>query len=71
MFIKHYVNDMDESMIQSCIYCGEVINDYRGVMYEIAFGPPKGFGAGDIFIKDGFPKCITSIVPIDFRPCLE
>ncbi len=68
-YIKHYVNDMDDSMIQYCIYCGEIINDYRGVMYEKEFGPPQGFDAGNIFVRAGFPRILTTIEPENFIPC--
>jgi hypothetical protein len=55
-FIKHHVIDMDESMIQRCILCGEVICDYRDVTYRLEDGPPKGFGAGNVYIsKSGNP----------------
>lgn len=65
MFIKHHTGELDESMMQRCIFCGEVISDYRNVMYPKEQGPPKGFAAGDIYVRKGNPKITTTIEPSD------
>jgi hypothetical protein len=28
-FIEHFVTTMDDSMVQKCFFCGEIISDYR------------------------------------------
>ncbi len=59
----HHVNDMDESMVQNCIFCGETIIDYRETMVLEGSEPIKGFAAGDIYIRAGFPKILLPEPP--------
>lgn len=51
MYIKHIVADMDESIIQGCLICGEIINDYSNVMWPQGQEPPKGYPAGNVYIS--------------------
>ena len=54
-YIRHQVVEMDESMVQRCVLCGEVISDYTNCMYPIEQGPPVGWGAGSVYILPGNP----------------
>jgi hypothetical protein len=58
-FTKHVVGKMD-GMIQRCIICGEIISDYTNAMWPDDQSPPKGFAAGEIYIRYGQPLIITS-----------
>lgn len=51
--IKHIVIDMDESMVQRCIICGEVISDYTNTMKPKGDPMPKGFPSGDVYVIKG------------------
>lgn len=62
-FTKHFVKNMDASMIQKCIYCGAIINDYRNIIYPSNQQPPRGFGEGAVFISNGNPIISTIIEP--------
>lgn len=55
-YTRHIVADMDETMVQRCLICGEVISDYRTCMYEINAGVPKGWAAGELFVRGGNPR---------------
>ncbi len=72
-FVKHYVNDMDESMVQNCIFCGETINDYRNTMWPLSQPAPKGFGAGEVYISKGNPTILTVILKegTPFKNCKD
>ena len=50
-FIKHQVVDMDESMIQNCVLCGEEICDYSNASWPSGQGAPKGYPAGSVFVS--------------------
>jgi hypothetical protein len=58
--IRHYVNDMDETKVQHCLFCGEVVCDLRNIMYLLDDGPPKGFAAGPVYVSSGNPKQLIS-----------
>lgn len=45
-YIRHIVSELDETGVQRCIICGEIINDYRNLMWIKEDGPPKGFAPG-------------------------
>lgn len=49
-FIKHVVIDMDDSRVQRCVICGEVICDYRNSM-SCDGSISKGFGSGSVYIS--------------------
>lgn len=67
---KHIVADMDNSMIQRCIICGEIISDYTNAMWPSGQSPPKGFGAGEVYISKGFPTISTIQEPEEgFENC--
>lgn len=70
-YIKHFVNDMDESMVQHCILCGVIISDYRDAMYPSWQEPPKGFATGNVFVFKGNPTTITTILSEEdkFKNC--
>lgn len=59
-YIRHIVSEMDESLIQHCILCSEVIANYQNVHY--IGEPPKGFAAGPVYITNGNPKFFTTSV---------
>jgi hypothetical protein len=56
-YIEHQVLEMDESMIQRCLFCGEVIANYNNVMF--LGSPPKGWPAGSVFVTAGNPRHFT------------
>lgn len=59
---QHYVNAMDDSKVQKCIYCWKTITDVTNVLYSDAEqGPPNGFPAGEIFVSDGNPSTTTTL----------
>ena len=71
-FVKHYVTDMDESMVQNCIFCGETISDYRNTMQPIGQPAPRGFPLGDVFVSDTKnPKIFVRELPAEdeFEKC--
>lgn len=51
MYIKHIVTDIDKSMIQRCIICGEIINDYTNAMWPQGQKSPKGYSAGNVYVS--------------------
>jgi hypothetical protein len=62
--------------IQRCIICGEIIIDYRNVMYPKDQDPPKAWSVGLIFVTKTKTGIVTqlyspSAVPNDlaFLPC--
>lgn len=70
IYTKHYVIDMDESMVQNCIYCGEIISDYRNAMIPRGQLIPKGFPTGDVFVLKGNPTIYaTSLQNNKFNQC--
>ncbi len=72
-YIKHVVVDMDESMVQNCVLCGETICDYRGAVWPIEQSSPKGWGSGDVFLSvKKNPTMMTSVLSNQdtFKPCM-
>ncbi len=67
----HIVAEMDETLIQRCVICGEIIADYRNVLYIKDDGPPTGWSAGRVYVLEGNPKIFkTDLAPADpFLPC--
>lgn len=61
-YIKHQVEDMDESMIQKCTVCGAMISDYRNVMCAEGDRVVNGFGAGEVYVSKGNPVITTKIL---------
>lgn len=65
IYVEHTVVDMDESMIQNCVICGEEIFNYQNAMYPSGSPPPKGFAAGQIYISSyKNPQIFLSTKPI-------
>lgn len=64
IYTKHILGAFAEG-VQRCIVCGEIIHDYRGVMYETqeAADSEKGWMEGEFWISDGNPQMLTSIEP--------
>lgn len=62
-WIEHQVVDMDETMVQHCIVCGEVINDYRNAMWPIDQGPPTGYSTGSVYISGKNPTVFVTTRP--------
>lgn len=62
-YTRHIVADMDESMIQCCIICGKVINDYRNVMVSPPTTKLQGYAAGEIYQSGYNPEHTTTIPP--------
>ncbi len=70
-YISHQVIDMDATMVQNCVICGENICDYRNAMWPNDQPAPKGFASGPVFVSAGNPKIFkTNLDPADpFLPC--
>lgn len=72
-YIRHVVSEMDDSMIQRCIICGEVICDYTNAMWSSGQDAPKGFGEGNLYIsKTGNPTVFRTDhwePPTEFDNC--
>ena len=49
---KHIVAEMDGSMIQRCLICGEVISDYRNAMWPNGQSAPKGWESGPVYVSN-------------------
>ncbi len=60
VFIKHIVANMDGSMVQRCLICGEIISDYRNAMWPSGQSPPSGWGSGPVYILAGNPTTYMS-----------
>lgn len=66
-FTKHIVADMDASMVQRCLICGTVINDYRNLVQASGSPVPKEYAAGEVFISDtNNPRISTIQEPTDY-----
>lgn len=71
LYIKHTVVDMDESMVQRCVLCGEVISDYRNSIAPEGTPPLKGWAAGDIYVSERKnPRTTMTVEPDNFKPCI-
>lgn len=60
-FTRHVVAAMDNTRVQHCVLCGEIINDYRNVMYHGE--PPKGFPKGFVYVSEGRPTILQTEEP--------
>lgn len=60
VFTRHIVADMDASMVQRCLICGEIISDYRNAMWPNGQDPPKGWGSGPVYVLGGNPTTYMS-----------
>ena len=69
MYIKHTVIEMDESMVQYFVICGEIISDYRNAMWPSGQPAPKGYSSGEIFVQKGNPTITTTFTPSEFANC--
>jgi hypothetical protein len=58
LYTEHIVIDMDDSMVQRCILCGETIADYREVSWHKGMGQPKGWAAGSVFVSPRYQQPI-------------
>lgn len=63
--IKHSVVEMDESRIQRCVLCGEIIHDYSNSSWPVGQPAPSGFPAGEVFVKDGNPIELSTYITND------
>ena len=73
-FIEHTVIEIDETMIQRCVICGAVIDDYSNSMWPLEQGPPKGYAAGNIYrSENGFITTVQEYLPknIEVISCLN
>lgn len=67
-FTKHIVADMDESLVQRCLICGEAISDYTNTMQPYGTPAPKGFAAGNIYISNtNNPRISTIEEPTEYE----
>lgn len=57
-YVKHHVGELNE-MVQRCVLCGEIINDYRNAMWPQGQPAPTGFASGSLFISNGKMYCPT------------
>ncbi len=72
-FVRHYVRDMESDLMQVCIYCGELISDYRNSMVY-GGGKISGFKEGYIYVsKNGNCTNYTTSLKEDvpFKICSE
>lgn len=80
-YLRHQVVKMDESMVQCCVICGEVICDYRnvgrafsitssGVLKEDKWNP-SGFNEGSVYISLERYPMKTCLIDFDdtFQDC--
>jgi hypothetical protein len=69
-FTQHQVLEMDSTMVQRCLICGEVISDYRGLMGPIDNPLPQGYAPGAVYKSDiGNPRITTIQQPEQFQKC--
>lgn len=69
-FIKHVAGEFNEAdLTQSCIMCGEEIENYQGASWPSGQEPPKGWAAGVIYRKKGFPTVTQTTEPKKFKAC--
>lgn len=59
VYTKHFVLTMDGSYVQRCLFCGEVISDYRNTMSPAGTPPPQGVPAGNVYVSNGNPRITT------------
>lgn len=72
MYVQHVVTEMDETRLQRCVICGEVITDYRQVLWASGDPGPIGFGAGRVYVRKGCPTITTTITPDEtVTPCTK
>ncbi len=67
---RHVVTDMDETQVQRCVLCGQVISDYRGAMVPDGMQMPKGFASGDVYVREGNPRMTQTDAPESFINCI-
>jgi len=60
-FMKHIVADMDESLVQRCLICGETICDYTNTMYPKGTPSPQGYAAGNVYVSQNRNPTISMI----------
>lgn len=69
-FIEHYVLDMDDSMVQRCVICGEVISDYSNSIWPTDSEPPRGFYEGHVYVSaHGNATVYVTQEPETFKKC--
>jgi hypothetical protein len=57
-WIEHQVGEIEDG-IQQCIFCSEIITDYRGAVTPSDGIKPralKGFAAGPVYVLPGNPR---------------
>ncbi len=72
-FVRHYVRDMESDLMQVCIYCGELISDYRNTMVY-GGGKIKGWSEGYVYVlKNGSTTNYCTILKegVPFKICSE
>ncbi len=73
IYTKHYLGEFDEeTRIQRCILCGEIIVDYSCAAWFGGGEAPKGWKEGDFYISGGCPQWLTSEINEDenFKNCI-
>lgn len=63
-YIRHILAPYNkEEQVQRCIICGEIIHDYRGVMYDSQEAANhNGWQEGEHFVRPGNPKYYTTFI---------
>lgn len=61
-YLEHTVTELDDSGIQYCVKCSEIISDYRGTV-SFDGSIPKGFAAGTVYVTvKGNPRITTTFL---------
>lgn len=69
-FTQHQVAEMDSTMVQRCLICGEVISDYRGMIGPIDNPLPQGYAPGAVYVSNTRNPRITTIQePDNYQKC--
>ncbi len=63
LFVKHFVDNMDETLVQACVLCNEIISNSQDAVFPEGYQVPRGFAEGDIFISRGNPDIYTKRLP--------
>ncbi len=66
LYTRHVITNMDESRVQQCVICGDVICDYSNASWPSGQKAPSGWVAGDIYVSSGQPIIITKVI-LDFE----
>lgn len=75
IYTKHILGEFYEG-IQRCILCGEIIHDYRNVLYSPnEDGTPiieKGWVSGEFYSSNGYPIIMLTNKPlnVEIKNCI-